>query len=96
MVRGVNDKDLPAQGKVWVDRSSGRVLATEHVVRDDRVWAKIAVPMAGKEGLPVFVPTTMQEQYNYRQPDTSIAGTATYGRFRQFTVMTQEQLKKPG
>jgi hypothetical protein len=95
MVRGVNDKDLPSQGKVWVDRSSGRVLATEHVVRDDRVWAKIAVTYGRQEGLPVLVPTTMQEQYNYRQPDTYIAGTATYGRFRQFTVMTQEQLKKP-
>jgi len=96
LVRGDRDADVPSQGRAWVDGSSGRVLATEHVTRSPQILTKVEVTYKPQSDLPVFVPTEMREQYQFRTYDVTITGTATYGHFRQFRVTTEEKPKPPG
>lgn len=94
-VRGGGDRDLPSRGRVWVEAATGRVLRTEHVAEDTVVKAQIDVAYGPQEGLNLLVPTEMRETYAFAGRPTRIFGTATYSRFRQFKVTTDEKTKPP-
>ncbi len=93
MVKGVNSRDIPSHGRIWLDSSNGRVLQTEMISEDTDLRADINVFYKAEPGLDLLVPGEMREIYVIRRSDTRIDGRATYGRFRQFTVTTTEKPK---
>jgi VWFA-related protein len=82
--------DLPVQGRVWVDPLNGRIFQT-------RIQASTAT-ITVKYGLHpeisgLWLPQTMQERYVVG--NTEITGTATYSKYRRFTVLTNELVTLP-
>ena len=94
MVKGVNNKDIPSHGRIWLDSRSGRVLQTELISEDTDLRAEINVTYRSEPGLELLVPGEMREIYVIRRNDMRIDGRATYGKFRQFTVSTTEKPKQ--
>jgi len=91
VLRGGDGRNMPTQGRFWIETATGRVLATELVVDDAAVKAVIAVRFEvldaeGAEGLGQLVPVEMRERYDNRATVTRIDGTATYSGFRWFSV----------
>jgi len=91
VLRGADGRNMPAQGRFWIESTTGRVLATELVVDDAAVKAVIAVrfeniDVEGEEGRGRLVPVEMRERYDNRETVTRIDGTATYSGFRWFSV----------
>jgi len=93
MVKGLNDRDIPSHGRIWLDSSNGRVLRTEMISEDTQLRAEITVSYKSETGLELLVPGEMREVYTIRRNDTRIDGRATYGHFRRFTVATSEKPK---
>lgn len=93
LVRGAGDRDLPAQGRAWIDSETGRILRTELVSEDGPLRARVYVTYRSEPGLDLLVPGEMQELYTLRKPEARIDGRASYSRFRQFTVTTTEKPK---
>jgi hypothetical protein len=93
MVKGANNRDLPSHGRVWLDRSSGRILRTELITEDTQLRAIVDVSYKSAPGLDFLVPGEMREIYTIRMNETRIDGRATYDKFRQFSVSTSEKPK---
>lgn len=94
MVRGDGQKDLPSNGRAWLDSRTGRILRTEHQSQDLLVRADIDVTYRAEPGLDLLVPAEMRENYLVRRTtEVRIDGIATYSKFRQFTVTTSEKPK---
>jgi len=94
MVKGANNKDIPSHGRVWLDSRNGRVLQTELVSEDTDLRAEIDVTYKAEAGLELLVPGEMRELYVIRRNEVRIDGRASYGKFRQFTVKTEEKPKQ--
>jgi hypothetical protein len=90
IIRTQNLEDLPSHGRFWVDPETGRVLMTELVAEDRTVRATIDVSYRLDPLLGMLVPADMRERYEGRRNGSRIEGRATYGRFRQFQVNTDE------
>lgn len=95
LVRGGGDRDLASRGRVWVEAATGRVLRTEHIAEDTLVKAQVDVSYGPQDGLNLLVPTEMRESYAFASRPTRIFGAASYNRFRQFKVTTDEKTKPP-
>ena len=93
MVRGQNNRDLPSNGRVWLDRTNGRILRTELNSHDPQLRALIEVTYKATPGLDFLVPGEMREIYTTGQNETRVDGRATYDKFRQFSVSTSEKPK---
>ena len=93
MVKGVNDRDIPSHGRIWLDSRNGRILRTEMISEDTSLRAEINVAYKAEAGLELLVPGEMREVYTIRRNETRIDGRATYGHFRRFTVATFEKPK---
>jgi hypothetical protein len=93
MVKGVNNRDIPSHGRIWLDSRTGRVLQTELISEDTDLRADINVTYRVEPGLELLVPGEMREIYVVPRANLRIDGRATYGKFRQFTVMTTEKTK---
>jgi hypothetical protein len=93
MVKGVNNRDIPSHGRIWLDSTNGRVLQTEMISEDTDLRAEINVFYKVEAGLDLLVPAEMREIYIIRRSETRIDGRATYGHFRRFTVATTEKPK---
>ena len=96
LIRGARDADLAAKGRIWVESTSGRVLATELLAEDNLIRAKVETTYGPQQGLDLLVPIAMKEAYIYNYQLVRIFGEASYGRFRQFKVTTDEKTKPPG
>jgi hypothetical protein len=95
MIRTTGGKDLPTHGRFWID-PSGRILMSELVASNRQIRATIDVSYQSEPLLGLLVPVEMREHYDGRKTDSVIEGRASYGKFRQFKVSTNEQflLKK--
>jgi hypothetical protein len=93
MVKGANNRDMPSHGRVWLDSTTGRILRTELISEDTQLRALVDVTYRTEPGLAVLVPGEMREIYNVRRTEARIDGRATYSKFRQFTVKTEEKPK---
>jgi hypothetical protein len=93
MVKGANDRDIASHGRVWLDRTTGRILRTELVTQDTQLRAVVDVSYKTAPGIDVLVPGEMREVYTVRQTEARIDGRATYDKFRQFSVSTSEKPK---
>ncbi|HYE87994.1 MAG TPA: hypothetical protein VEA16_16640 [Vicinamibacterales bacterium] len=92
MVKGENKRDVPSNGRVWIDSVSGRILRTELISVDTDIRALVDVTYKTESALGgLLVPGEMRETYTIRTTGMRIDGRATYGRYRQFTVTTTEK-----
>jgi hypothetical protein len=88
-IRSTSFQPMPARGRFWIEPSTGRVLMSEMILRNRDVRATIDVSYQSEPLLGFLVPIAMHERYDGRQKE-HIDGVATYGRFRQFQVSTNE------
>ena len=82
--------DLPTHGRFWIDPATGRVLMTELVAEDRTLRATIDVKFRSQPLDGMLLPLSMRERYEGRRSKSLIEGSATYDKFRQFTVNTDE------
>lgn len=94
LIRGEGDSNLPTYGRAWIDIDTGRVLKTEFVIETPAITARVTATFKPDNRLGIDVPFEMIEEY---KPSSGgrISGKATYGRFRQFAVKTEEEIEKP-
>ena len=80
-----HDLDVPAHGRVWIDRSSGEVLQTSLELTDlsSRVKGQITVRYGPTSGFDVLVPVEMREVYS-SEIGEEITTAASYSNFRRF------------
>jgi len=93
-ISGLEGRDLPVEGRFWVNEADGTVVRTELDAVDTSVEAHISVTYAADDGLGMFVPSRMEERYRRPRDPMEIRGVATYSRFRRFQVNTSEELAK--
>lgn len=93
MVRGTSNKDLPARGRFWIDSVSGRIVRTELRLEDNLQSTLITAAFGADDRFSIDVPVEMEEQYSVKGNAGKISAKATYGRFREFGVRTEESLK---
>jgi hypothetical protein len=93
-------RSLPAEGRLWIAPSDGRVVRSELVVKDfvregGESKATVNVSWRRDVSLDMWVPQEMRELYEgpwrfQAQPNRAerydIDGTATYSNYRRFTV----------
>jgi hypothetical protein len=93
LIRGYGDGDLLTRGRAWIDLDTGHVLKTEFTIDDVMIAARVTTTFKPDERLQIHVPSEMVEEY---KPTAGgrISGKATYGRFRQFAVHTDEDIQK--
>ena len=82
--------DLPTHGRFWIDAATGHVLMTELVAEDRTLRATIDVRFRSEPLDGMLLPMSMRERYEGRRNKSLIEGWATYDKFRQFTVNTDE------
>jgi hypothetical protein len=90
MIRTDGRRDLPVKGRFWIDPASGRVLMSELVAQNRRLRATIDVSYQSEPLLGLLVPIEMREWYDNMKTRSHIEAVATYGRFRQFQVNTDQ------
>ena len=90
LIGGRNGRNLPAQGRFWLEADSGRVLVTELVLEDSEMDSTITVKYKADANLGHSVPVEMRERYANRRAGSGTDGTATYTRFRRFQVQVDE------
>jgi hypothetical protein len=100
LIRRGDGRNLPAEGRLWIVPTSGRILRSELVVRNfvsgsGGSRAEIHVFWRRDEALDLFVPGEMRERYEgpwtaTRAPKQreryDIDGVASYSNYRRFTV----------
>ncbi len=89
MIRTTGGRDLPAHGRFWID-PAGRVLMSELIVDNRQLNATIDVSYQSEPMLGLLVPIEMRERYQGLRTESVIEGRASYGKFRQFQVSTDE------
>jgi hypothetical protein len=90
LLRNVPDGDLPVKGRAWIEGASGRVVKTELQTGE---LDTIVTLFRYDERFQIAVPVQMREDFWYGAE--VIAGVATYDRFRQFRVRTEEEFQQP-
>jgi hypothetical protein len=100
----INLRDVPSQGRFWIEPFSGRVLMSEMRSNHPTVRADITVNYQSEPLLGLLVPVAMHERYeNGRSarlmPPSQywwrIEATATYSKFRQFQVHVDQHVDLP-
>jgi len=94
-VRTTNDRDLPVNGKLWVDEQTGTIRRTELDAVDTTVEAHITVTYLQDPALGMWVPSRMEERYRRGRDTSEVRGMATYSKFRRFQVKTSENIDDP-
>ena len=90
MIKTDGHKDLPARGRFWIEPATGRVLMSELVAHNRKLGATIDVSYQSEPLLGLLVPIEMREWYDNLNTGSHIEAVATYGKFRQFQVNTNE------
>jgi hypothetical protein len=90
MIKTEGGKDLPARGRFWIEPASGRVLMTELTASNRKLRATIDVSYQSEPLLGLLVPVEMREWYDGLVTGSRTEAVATYGKFRQFQVSTNE------
>ena len=85
-----NGADLPCQGRYWI-AESGVLLRSEILLDTAEQKTRVTITFKPDERLGVAVPIKMEESYS----SPRMTAIATYGRFRQFEVKTEEAPKDP-
>jgi hypothetical protein len=91
LIKGNSNADVFTRGLVWIDGDTGRIAKTELRIGSQAAPISVITVFKLDQTLGIDVPVEMRDWY----PDRSgeIRGVATYGRFRRFTVKTEETIK---
>jgi hypothetical protein len=92
LMRGTGDKDIFARGRYWIAAGSGRIARTEVVFSALGTESSVTTSFEVDERLGSPVPVEMR--FKRGSSRNEVRGVATYGRFRQFTVATAEEIRK--
>jgi len=90
LIKTDGHKDLPAKGRFWIEPATGRVLMSELLVSNRKLRATIDVSYQSEPILGLLVPIEMREWYDNMKTRSHIEAVATYGKFRQFQVTTDQ------
>ena len=90
VITGQDGRNLPAQGRFWIEPATGRVLVTELIFEDSAVDAVVTVRYESDEKMGHLVPVEMRERYHNHRLGSRVDGTATYTRLRRFQVQVEE------
>jgi hypothetical protein len=103
IIRDHRNRNVPSQGRFWIEPATGRVLLSEMIAEHPDVRAQILVSYQSEPLLDLFVPVEMRETYTNMRWDghfkptaelwQRIEATATYGRFGQFQVHTDQRFE---
>jgi hypothetical protein len=85
-------RDMPAQGRFWIEAATGRVFASELIAADATIRGVIHVGYDIDQAVKLLVPIEMRERYDIRRDASRLDGKATYGKFRQFQVKVDENI----
>ena len=87
--------DLFAQGHLWIEASTGRVVKTEFIITNAGVRSTITTTFRFDSAFDLNVPAEMHEEYvRLVASGFTSVGTAIYSRFRRFTVEVDEKIRK--
>jgi hypothetical protein len=96
IIQTTDRRDQPAQGRAWVDPSTGRILRAEASVQPGlgagNFIGIIDVIFSHDEKLGFAVPSRMTEKYTNRNLVVVSFGEATYSNYRRFTVDVEEDV----
>lgn len=92
LIRGENNSNLPTRGRTWINVETGQVHKTEFVVDAPLITARVTTTFKSDSRLGILVPEEMIEEYR-PAAGGRISGRATYARFRQFAVKTDERIE---
>ena len=93
VIHSTDGEDFPAAGRFWIEPETGAVLMSELVMEKGDVRAVIDVSYQSEPLLGLRVPVAMHERYRARSD--RVEGIASYSKFRQFQVKTDEVIDKP-
>ncbi len=92
LMRGTTNKDVVARGRYWVDAASGRVARAEVIFNSLGTDSTVTTSFEMDERLGTPVPVEMR--FTRSGAKNEVRGIATYDRFRQFQVGTEESIRK--
>ena len=92
IIHGAAGADLPSEGRLWIEASTGRVVRTELHVEDGRLRATITTQYRPDAAFGFCLPAEMEEMYTIGASRLRITGTATYSKFRRFNVEVDERI----
>ena len=92
LIRTNGDESMPVRGHFSVEAATGRVLSSELLAENAALTARIDVTYAMEPSLGMLVPREMREKYSLKDGST-IAGKATYAKFRRYQVTVDEKVK---
>src|SRR5687767_1198196 len=92
LMRGSLDKDIVARGKYWIDSANGHIAKTELMFNALGTESSVTTTFEMDERLGTPVPVEMR--FKRGGSLNEVRGIATYGRFRQFEVGTEETIQK--
>ncbi len=87
-------RDLPVNGRFWLDESTGTIRRSELIAVDTSVDAHITVTYEQDAATGLWVPVRMEERYRRQRDPTEVHGVATYSKFRRFQVSTSEEIAR--
>jgi hypothetical protein len=89
----ITPDDAAARGAFWIDPASGRVTATELLLKSRGSSVDIRVTFQEDRRLKIWLPVAMDERYGTGRGG-DITGRARYSNFRQFRVETTTDIGK--
>jgi hypothetical protein len=92
LIHTTNDRDLPAEGKFWIDEATGAVTRATVVATDEGLDSEVTVTFKPDATLGIWVPDRMEERFRRRRDTVEARGVATYSNFRRFTVTTSDSV----
>jgi hypothetical protein len=88
-------RDLPSEGSVWIEPTSGRVVRTRLRNGDEGVAVEVTVTFRPNDTLGLWTPAEMKETYRQTNMSETIDAEASYANFRRFVVDTAESPGPP-
>jgi hypothetical protein len=92
LIRGSGDRDVFARGRYWIDGATGRIVRTEVVFSAIGTESSVTTTFGFDDRLSANMPVEMR--FKRSASTNEVRGTATYGRFRQFEVGTEETIQE--
>ena len=92
LMRGSGNTDIEARGKYWIDSTNGHIAKTELMFNALGTESSVTTTFEMDERLGTPVPVEMR--FKRGGSLNEVRGVATYGRFRQFEVATEETIQK--
>ena len=93
VVQEAGRRDVPTRGRFWISSRTGRIWKSEWRIDFTGMTAIIRTDFATDPDFPVLVPRRMDESYTSPTFGQQLTATAQYGRFRRFSVATEESIQ---